>query len=420
MITTSYQSCGNGGLKLRLRLYQEGETRYVSVTKLLKGNVLRRHWNQQKQRLIPSCPFSEENNEILALFKQRYDKAAIGWEGTLYGFIASMEMESKKRQEADTLYEYIRVIIERLGKRKHADGSVKGSFEGYLKCEKRLIEFCQFNDIDYYKILITELTSQFVENIFNWIEKERGGKGMRYVSKILHSILMKADKDGLIDFNNFKGCNWFKDSQASVQKYYTLTREQCRQFATMDLDEIHNSGKNEIYRDFCLFLLYTGQSPCDALTLRYSDIQTIGGVSHFVFKRRKIAEKQSVPCTVPISQDMQRIMDKWRKHSKDGYIFPVRSKKKLQEQVTNNGDIKHFIGYLDYWLKPVGKALGCRFPLHTYTFRHTAITHYVSQGVPMAYVANMMGTSVKNIEKIYYNNHGDIASRNKVLMAMAI
>lgn len=186
----------------------------------------------------------------------------------------------------------------------------------------------------------------------------------------------------------------------------------------MNLDEISCSPLNELYRDFCLFILYTGQSACDAIALKYSNIKKIGSVSHFVFTRRKIAEKQAVPCSVPINTELDRIMLRWRHLSKDGYIFPIRNKEKLATQGTNNGDIKHFIGKLNHWLKKVGKALGCTFSLHTYTFRHTAITHYISKGVPVLYVANMMGTSVENCEKIYYNNQGDTNSRNKVLAAM--
>ncbi len=111
-------------------------------------------------------------------------------------------------------------------------------------------------------------------------------------------------------------------------------------------------------------------------------------------------------------------MLRWKHLAKDGYVFPVRSKKKIETQGTNNGDIKHFIGNLNNWLKKIGKALGCSFPLHTYTFRHTAITHYISKGVPVIYVSNMMGTSVESCERIYYNNQGDTSSRNKVLTAM--
>lgn len=108
-------------------------------------------------------------------------------------------------------------------------------------------------------------------------------------------------------------------------------------------------------------------------------------------------------------------MDKWKARSRDGYIFPIRNKQKLESQITNNGDIKHFICRLNLWLKKVGEIIGCDFPLHTYTFRHTAITHYISKGVPVIYVANLMGTSVKNCESIYYNNQGDTVSRDKVL-----
>ena len=87
----------------------------------------------------------------------------------------------------------------------------------------------------------------------------------------------------------------------------------------------------------------------------------------------------------------------------------------MADQKNPNGDIKHFIGRLNVWLKKVGKTLGCKFPLHSYTFRHTAITRYVSKGVPVAFVANMMGTDIKNIERVYYNNRGDMASISKVL-----
>ncbi len=418
MITINYQAFGSKGFQLRLRLYQDGETRFINVTKLLKGSIQKKHWNQKKQLFIPSCPFSEENNAILVQFRQRYDKAAIEWTGSLYGMMAALEMEESSSIKNVTISEFIKFIIEKLGKKKHADGSTKGSFEEYVKCEKRLQEFCAYKRIDYSKILISELTAPFIDNVFEWVEKSRNGNGMRYISKTLHSIIMKAEVEGYLKSEDFKKCNWYKKRDVSTQKYNTLSEEQIKKFAQLNLDEIYKSKYNELFRDFCFFILYTGQSACDALTLRYSDIQKIGGISHFVFKRRKIAEKQSVPCAVPINQEMDRIMLRWKHLAKDGYVFPVRSKKKIETQGTNNGDIKHFIGNLNNWLKKIGKALGCSFPLHTYTFRHTAITHYISKGVPIIYVSNMMGTSVESCERIYYNNQGDTSSRNKVLTAM--
>lgn len=420
MIHINYQMFGTQGFQLRLRFYQDGETRFINVTKMLKGSILKRHWNQKKQLFIPSCPFSDENNAFLAEFRQKYDDAAENWKGSVFGLITSVKTSGENATNSITVAEFIQSIIEKLNKNKHADGTCKGSFEDYLKCNRRLQEFCKYKKVQYEKLLISELTAPFIDSVFDWVENTRKGKGKCYISKMLHSIVMKADKEGYLRADDFKNCDWFQKPRISSQKFNTLTEEQCQMFATMDLDKVVKSNRNEFYRDFCLFILYTGQSVCDAVTLRYSDIQKINGVSHFVFMRRKIAEKQKVPCSVPINEDLDKIMLRWRHLSKDGYIFPIRNKEKIRTQETNNGDIKHFIGKLNCWLKKVGKAIGCPFPLHTYTFRHTAITRYISKGVPVIYVANMMGTSVDNCEKIYYNNHGDISSRNKVLAAMGV
>ena len=418
MITINYQTFGNTGFQLRLRLYQDGETKFINVTKFLKGSIQKRHWNQKKQLFIPSCPFSEENNSILVQFRQKYDEMAIKWTGSLSGMIAAMNEVTSETKKELTLSGFIKKVIEDLKKRTHSDGTIKGTFEVYEKLDRRIAEYCKARKIKYEKLLLTELTPSFVDNLFDWIGRTKQNKGICYVSKMLHSVLMRAEKQGLLKFDEFKNCNWYKRPRCSSQKTHTLTEEQCQLFVNLNLDEVSESPLNELYRDFCLFILYTGQSVCDAVSLKYSDIQVINGVSHFVFKRRKISEKQSVPCAVPINSELDRIMNRWKYLSKDGYIFPVRNKEKLNNQITNNGDIKHFIGKLNHWLKKVGKAIKCPFSLHTYTFRHTAITRYLSKGVPVIYVANMMGTSVENCEKIYYNNQGDVASRNKVLAAM--
>ncbi len=419
MITINYQTFGDRGFQLRLRFYQDGETKYINVTKMLKGSIQKKHWNRKKQAFIPSCPFSEENNSILVQFKSKYEKLAINWVGSVYGLILAAEGEGQDDDKKDTTVSgYIHLIIERLTMNKHADGSMKGSFEDYLKCEKRIQEFCNHKKVKYQKLMLSEINAAFVDSMFKWVEVYRDGNGMRYISKTLHSIIMKADKDGYLNYDDFKRCNWYRKTFVSKQKYHTLTDEHIKRLSELDLNMYSTSKYNELYRDFCFFILYTGQSACDALSLRYSDIEKIEGISHFVFKRRKIAEKQVVPCTVPINADMNRIMLKWRGESKDGYVFPVRSKKIIENQITNNGDIKRFIKNLNVWLKAIGKAIGCEFPLHTYTFRHTAITRYISKGVPVMYVSNMMGTSVENCEKIYYNNHGDKSSRNKVLSAV--
>lgn len=414
MVTINYQVFGTKGFQLRLRFYCNGETKYINVTKMLKGAIQRRHWSAKRQYFLQSCPFADENNEVISNFRRKYDERALDWEGSLQGFMASFG-EEKSDLKIDTLSSLISYIIAEKKKSKHEDGTIKGTYECYEKLEKRLKEYCEQERVGYDRIMVSDITVSFVNNIFDWVVKKKNGRGLAYISVTLHAVMVVADKLGLYDFSKLDGCQWKKKNRKSVNKYRTLTEEQCRMLASMPVSDLPRNPRRELYRDFSVFLLYTGQSPCDAISLRYDDIVVIDGVEHFIFKRRKIAERQYVPCSIPINDEMRRIMKRWRKQSRDGYIFPIRNKYKLATQTTNNGDIKHFVGRLNLWLKKVAVVLGCDFSLHSYTLRHTAITNYLSKGVPVVYVANLMGTSVKNCEQIYYNNQGDVKSRNLVM-----
>ena len=88
-------------------------------------------------------------------------------------------------------------------------------------------------------------------------------------------MIAKADQDGYLKADDFKKCNWVQKAKGSSQKSNTLTEEQCKKFSQLNLDEISCSPLNELYRDFCLFILYTGQSACDAISLKYSDIRKL-------------------------------------------------------------------------------------------------------------------------------------------------
>lgn len=418
MVTINYQTYGKG-FNLRLRLYQDGEVRYVSVNKLLRGNFLKRQWNSKRQSFTASAPYSEENNKVLDDFRKKYEDVAYGWKGSVASLVLAVNNRTKEEavpvSKDPTMHELVQVIVTELKKNKHSDGTVKGTYEPYEKVERRLEDFCRFAHIAYKTLRIKDVTPAFINSLFDWIMIKRNGKGFVYISKMLHAMLGRAEEHDWFDMTTVKHVRWAKKPPTSAQKYRTLTPEQCEKLLNMKNAELPRSAKRVLYRDFCVFILFTGQSPCDAISLQESDIQVINGVRHFVFRRRKIAEKQAVPCCVPINPIMENIIKHWKLTAKDGYIFPIRNKKEMMSRTTNNGDIKKFISSCNMWLKKLGKALGCDFPLHLYTFRHTAITNYLSKKVPVIYVANMMGTSVENCEKIYYNNRGDRASMEMVL-----
>ena len=414
MVTINYQAYGTKRFKLRLRLYKDGETKYVSVDRMLHGNLLKKHWNSRGQVFRDSAPFSEENNKFLINFKKKYSEKAKDWTGTLSEFLLTINGKdvSNSSKEGVRLSELFSLIIEEKKKKKHADGTMKGTFEVYEKAERRFIEFCQEKGVAYDGIYLDTINSTMINNFFDWVQLRK--KGYVYCSVMLHSVFSYADKMGWFKFDKLKSCKWKGKYGASKHKHETLTKQQCEMFAALKLEELPNDKNSDLYRDFCLFMLSTGQSPCDAISLKYSNIVNGPNGSYFEFKRRKISEVQSQPCNVPINAEMQRIMLKWRYLSSDGYVFPIRNSKTIKHEI-NNYDIKKFIQRLNVWLKKVGDIIGCNFPLHSYVFRHTAITGWISQGVDLIYVANTAGTSVKNCESIYYDNLNDSRNRSHFL-----
>ncbi len=424
MVSVSFQHYGST-FGLRLRLYKDGEVRYVSVTKLLRGSFTKRQWNQKRQCFIGNAPLKDENNKILEDFRRPYDDLAKDWEGSLSGFLVAVKPKESSQRES-TLQWLVGRMIEEKKTEKHKDGSMKCTYEMYEKTERRLIEYYVAMHQNYEDIQVTDMTTDTVNDILDFIDGMRGPGSRYYVSMSLHAIFNWGDKMGYFDIGKLKGVRWSKKNKESVHKYQTLTNQQCNDFVNLSKSQLPVNPRNpqyawkaQLYHDFCVFILYTCQSPCDALCLKYEDIQNINGVDHFVFKRRKIAGKQSTACSVPINDKMREIMKRWKRKSKDGYIFPVRNNSTIKRNAHNNNDIDKFIQRVNLWLKKVGPIIGVQFPLHNYVFRHTGITHYISKGVPIIYVANLAGTSVKNCESIYYNNQGDVTSRNMVLNALS-
>lgn len=420
MIQINYQTFNpKKGFNLRMRLYNDGALRYITVNKLLKGNPQKKHWNASTQMFRPSAPFAEENNEVLTKFKTKYEKAAIDWEGSLESFVLMMKNGPvKTKPDTHKFQDVTDFIIADLKKNIREDGTIKGTYEVYQKIERQMQIFCEFSGLNYDNLCIEDFTPELINRIFDWILYKKKNKGLIYISTTLHAILVRCEKMGFYNMKPVEICRWAKKKKSSAHKYHTLTNEQCKKFIELDCSKLPRNPNNELYHDFCIFILFTCQSVCDAVSLKYSNIENIGGVDHFVFKRRKIDEKQSVSCTVPINPIMKSIMDKWKPRTKNGYVFPIRSNERLAKTTVNNGDIKHFISRLNTWLKKIGAIINCPFSLHSYTFRHTGITHYISKGITPIYVANLAGTSVDNCEKIYYNNQGDEKSRNQVLNAI--
>ena len=74
MISLNYQLYGTKGFQLRLRFYEDGETRFINVNRNLKGCLQRKHWNQKKKCIYTRAPFYEEKTKIIDGLKEKYEK----------------------------------------------------------------------------------------------------------------------------------------------------------------------------------------------------------------------------------------------------------------------------------------------------------------------------------------------------------
>ena len=422
MINLNYQSFGTEGFNLRLRFYCNGETKYLAINRKLKGNLYKRHWNQKKQCFIPSAPYSEENNRILREIIEPYQQCADEWRGELKAFIEQFNKRKRrkfmpKKPVASvgipcTLKEMFEYEIRFQKTKVREDRTLKGTYETYEKVCKRMCEFCSSKHADFEKVRLRDVDANFINCFFEWMESRRGNGKFVYISSCIKAILNKAARNGWYDANLMCGAMWRRKGM-STHKYETLTKDQCRRFINMGIDELPspNAKYTELFRDFCVFILFTCQSPCDAICLKYENV--ING--NIIFKRRKIAERQYRPCVVPVNHILQGLLDKYRGVNEDGYIFPIRTARKIAMSRTNNGDIKTFISYCNMWLAEVGKLLGCEFKLHLYTFRHTGITNYISTGADYLTISDLAGTDPDNLKNTYYNCLQDDLNRNKLL-----
>lgn len=430
MVSLNYQAYGKRKFGLRLRIYENGETRFISVTSMLIGDLTFSDWNKKRGKFRRSAPYCDENNTFLDEFIRKYEKLSVGWKGSIDSFAHYFDDENGRihyNKPAQTIpvntvngktFDWmVKYIVCKMKRNNvNTDGTVSEGYTMYEKMAKRVAEYCEHKKIDYAGLMLEGVDANFINGLFDYVKNKKTGRCV-YVSQGLHATLSMATKFGLYNINKVAMCDWIKKNGRGTKKYHTLTDEQCRKLANMSAEELPPGPHSELYRDFCVFLLFTCQSPCDAVSLKYSDIQNINGMDHFVFKRRKIASRQSIDCSVPINDVMRKIMDKWKSKAKNGYVFPIRNAERMKH-IVENSDIKHFVQKLNIWLKKMGAILGCKFPLHSYAFRHTGITRYVSKNIPVTYIANLAGTSVSNVETIYYNNQGDTTSRDMVLNAV--
>ena len=394
----------------------EGKVRfYKSVKHILKGDPnIKKHWNADKEKFSAYAVNAKENNEALEEFKGLYQELVNAHPQLSARQISSYydrNTISKAKSgvsSIDTIYNFIDIVVAREKEKPGCNFEIYDKLK--RKCE-RLIPF--FKSMTFESLNFDECIT--IAKIF------AKNSGYRGTTKAFRALLGKADKDKSVKFSlsqigDFKFSDYSqKNNEVYEKKPDVLSSRTLKAFLNLDLNNCtpkYSRKEVEVFHDFCVFMFNSMLAPCDIVNLQYRHITR----DNMIVKKR---EKTHVQVDVPVTPAMETIIRKYMRRTTDGYVFPIMNDKLNAQGNVRNSILKKFRKDLNVWLKCVGDEIGAEFNLYAYVFRHTAITVALDNGLPIAYVAMVAGTSIEMIQKHYYNGDNQ-TNRSKLQFAFTM
>ena len=260
-------------------------------------------------------------------------------------------------------------LRERIENRPLREGTRKGHFTTY-KALERFGKFKTFDDVTLQHIYELDLFIK-EEQTYTTQGKPivRSQAAVHNYHKRFKSYVTEAYRLGLIKENPYER---FQGKRGEKNDRPHLTEAQLKKLIRMR-EESTDSIMNK-YLDFFLFQTFTGMAYSDAKTFDYAQhIVTIEGKDYIDGHRIKTGNEFVTPI-LPITQ---KILER------NNYKMEITSNQKYNQ-----------------FLKGIGLALGCPFPLTTHIARHTfACTVALGQGISKEVLQIMMGhTSIKTTE----------------------
>lgn len=262
-------------------------------------------------------------------------------------------------------------LRERIEKKSLGDGTRAGHMTTYHALE-RFGKFKTFEDV----------TLQHINQFDLFIREEKTfttkGKPITRTDAAIHNYhkrfkpyVTEAFNIGLIKENPYAR---FKDKRGEKNERPHLTKQQVDQLLMMR--ETNKDAQMNKYLDFFIFQTFTGMAYIDAKSFDYSKhVVNINGLDYIDGRRIK-TDNIFVAPILPITQK-------------------VLERNNFEMKITSNQKYNQF-------LKGIGLALGCNFPLTTHIARHTfACTVMLGQGISKEVLQVMMGHSSIKTTEIY-------------------
>ena len=260
-------------------------------------------------------------------------------------------------------------LRERINNRPLREGTRKGHLTTY-KALERFGKFKTFDDVTLQHIYQFDL---FIREEQTYTTKGkpiiRSQAAIHNYHKRFKSYVSEAFRLGLIKENPYER---FQDKRGEKSDRPHLTEAQLKKLIRMR-EESTDAVMNK-YLDFFLFQTFTGMAYSDAKSFDYEQhVVAIDGKDYIDGHRIKTGNEFVTPI-LPITRK-------------------ILERNNFNMEITSNQKYNQF-------LKGIGLALGCPFPLTTHIARHTfACTVALGQGISKEVLQIMMGhTSIKTIE----------------------
>ena len=373
-------------------------------------------WNKKEQQFKVATYEAINNNNVLREIKERY-QLLIDTFNPRSGTELFQLCETSAKVEANkvlTFGGYLESLIN--GMRNERNKKASKNYQNYINLLHKLekegkIINTPLSDID---------NKHFIE-FGKWLLSLSIEAGKSNYIKLMKLFKVIHNKAYNHELNNNVLKYKFADNAPTIERKErkALTTKQYNRFLNLDLTKIPQSGRNslyylELYHDYCIFLYEMKTRPVDVIRLHNDNITSINGktyIIHIPEKKKNCRESKSKSVKNKITKTAQRIIDKYKGNSSQGYVFPFA----MNEYKWDMNDPKSWNHWnnrkqateetINKFLKKVAPYIGVSPDDFTlYTFRHSVITHEIKANEKsLAVIAAEAGTSVAMIEKHYFD-----------------
>jgi len=166
---------------------------------------------------------------------------------------------------------------------------------------------------------------------------------------------------------------------------------QAKILTQQEIELLFNKGL-QTARDRTLFgvCLYTACRIAEACSLMVKDIYTNSGTVRSTINFRKANTKGKLQTrTIPVIEDLLRLLTSWRSHAGQTYLFPGRHPSHHWKHLHTNS--------ADRILREAFERTGIE-GASTHSFRRTALTQMSNAGIPLRIIQEISGHS--NLEQL--------------------